>query len=75
MTDPLSETQRARVAAAYEAARSVLEDDPMVDDVIALAHWITTGHQPRLVRATDEQAQRAAYHVLSRQDDAVGRIS
>ncbi|WP_116043986.1 hypothetical protein [Amycolatopsis palatopharyngis] len=42
-TDPLNEAQCLRAACVYSAARSILDNDPMVDDLLAVAHYIETG--------------------------------
>ena len=41
--DVLTPPQRERAAAAYEAARMILGEDPPADEVIAVASWIVTG--------------------------------
>jgi hypothetical protein len=66
MTDPLSPEQRARVAAAHEAARSILTDDPLADDVVTVAHWIVTGQRPAITRPSAEQVADAAKRTQDR---------
>jgi hypothetical protein len=73
MTDPLSPEQRARVAAAYEAARNILSDDPLPDDVVTVAHWIVTGQRPAVLRADPNQVEGFVRRKFAERDAATWR--
>ncbi len=54
--DVLNAEQRARAAAAYEAARMVLADDPMPEDIVKVADWIVSGRRVRDVRVLPDES-------------------
>jgi hypothetical protein len=60
MMDALTPEQHARVAAAHEAAQSILRDDPLAEEIVTVAHWIVTGEQPNVVHPTVEKMPQAA---------------